>query len=73
MSKEREQHPCLSKDQLEQGWPWLRDKEGRSKPKIEKGNQCDVCRFKQATRKLKTADGLTLNLCENCFEKTDKP
>jgi ribosomal protein S14 len=68
LSKEREQHPCLSKDQLELGWPWHREE--KSKPKTKIDNNCDVCRLKQAIRKLKTVDGLTLNLCEECFRKT---
>jgi hypothetical protein len=66
MSKERDQHPCLSKEELEQGWV-LFDRKEYHKPKVN--NKCDLCRLKEPTRKLKTSDGMTLNVCEECFSK----
>jgi len=55
----------LSKDELEL-WHRLTDRVERSKPKVD--DKCDVCRLKQATRRIKTTDGLTLNLCEDCLK-----
>jgi hypothetical protein len=66
MSKEREQHPCLSKEQLEQGWGIL-DRKEYHKPKVD--GKCDICRLKEPKKKLKTSDGMTLNVCEECFSK----
>jgi len=66
MSKERDQHPCLSKEQLEVEHR-LFDRVEHHKPKVD--NKCDLCRLKKPTRKLKTSDGITLNVCEECFSK----
>jgi hypothetical protein len=68
MSKERDQDPCLSKEELELGWCGIYDRNKENhKPKTD--GKCDLCRLKEPTRKLKTSDGMTLNVCEECFLK----
>ena len=66
MSKERDEHPCLSKDVLDLEHR-LFDRVEHHKPKGD--NKCDLCRLEEPTKKLKTSDGMTLNVCEECFSK----
>lgn len=66
MSKERDDHPCLSKEQLEVEHR-LFEKVEHHRLRVE--NKCDICRLNAPTKKLKTSDGLTLNVCEECFSK----
>jgi hypothetical protein len=66
MSKERDEHPCLSKEELE-FWHRMVDRVEYHKPKAD--HKCDLCRLKEPTKKLKTPDGITLNVCEECFLK----
>ncbi len=70
MSKEREQHPCLSKEKLELAHKLL-GRETEKKYKMEKGLRklCQSCRLRPFTKKFKTRDKLTLYLCAKCFEE----
>jgi len=70
MSKEREQHPCLSKDKLELAHRLL-GREIEKKHKIEKNLEelCQSCGMKPFKRRFKTRDKLTLYLCDKCFEE----
>ncbi len=70
MSKEREQHPCLSEERLEIAHKLL-GRETEKKYKIEKGLEklCQSCRIRPFTKKLKTRDKLTLRLCDNCLKE----